>query len=656
MRNRDDPEVLEHLDRENAYTDSILSKHRDLEETLYHELVSRIEETNESAPYLDGGHEYKSRIEKGADYRQYYRREAATEGAWQLFFDAAEEAVNQDYFDLAFLDISPDGKLLAYATDLDGDEIYSIHFRDLQTGRQLPWMIEAVSGDGEWDAASRSYFVIKEDDTKRPFQIWRYQPGQPIESMNCLYEEADPRFYLDLSKSQDGDYLFATSSSKETTEVRYLHAHSADGAFQVIIPRREGIQYFAEHHSGQWLIRSNDSAEDFKLLACAVGAGNPDEHAILMPAREHIRLEDVVPFRHHLVLMEREAGLTSIRIRNLMTNEDHLVEMPEQVYEADMGINAEFDTTQLTYVYSSPIRPQQVIRYDMDRRTRHILKTVKVPSGHNPDDYRVYRMQVPSHDGGNVPVTIVHPTDYPMDGSGKMYLYGYGAYGITIGARFRNSLLSFLERGYCVAVAHVRGSGLLGESWYQAGKLMNKKNSFLDFIAVANELIHRRYTQPAHFAIEGGSAGGLLIGAVLNLCPQLFTVAVAEVPFVDVLNTMLDETLPITIHEYEEWGNPKEKAAFDYIRSYCPYENTGNLPYPAILAMAGYNDPRVAYWEPAKWIARLRSQTTASHPLLLKTYFESGHAGATGRYQQLREIAFTQAFIIFRLQDSAEED
>ena len=656
MQNRDDPEVVDHLRQENAYLEAMLEGQARLREDLYKELVARIEETSESALYREGGYDYKWRIEKGADYRQYFRRQCGTEGPWQLYFDAQEEAEGHKYFDLCFLDVSPDGRLLAYAVDLEGDESYTVRFRDLLENRQLPFELVSVCGEGEWDAGSSSYYVVKEDDTRRPYQVWRYRLGQPVETMQCVHEEWDHQFHLELSKSQDGKFLFATSTSKETTEVAWLASDELTNEFSTVFPRRPGIQYFVEHHSGNWLIHTNEDAPDFKLVECPYGNANMDDCRILVPARQDVRIVEILPFRDYIALVERESGLTCIRIRNLKTGEEHRIQMQDPVYELELGINAEFESNRLSYICSSPIRPQEVISYDMQMRSQRVIKSVVVPSGHRPDDYSVYRIQAPACDGKAIPVTLVHCKNFPMDGTGKVYLYAYGAYGETVDAAFRKPWLSYLERGYCIGIAHVRGGGLLGESWYQDGKLRNKKNSFRDFTDVVKELIRQKYTQPAGLAIEGASAGGLLIGAVLNMCPHLFKVAVADVPFVDVLNTMMDGSLPLTRHEYEEWGNPAEKAAFDYIRSYSPYENIASLPYPAILATAGFNDPWVNYWEPAKWVARLRQKTTSRHPVLLKTCFDSGHGGMTRRYQYLQEIALTQAFIISHLEDSFVED
>lgn len=656
MRNRDDPEVLQHLQDENAYTDAVMSRHAALKERIYSELADRIEESNLGAPYIEGKYVYQSRIEAGADFRKYYRRQKDNADDWVLYFDAQEEARDKDYFDLAFLDVSPDGRFLAYAVDLDGSEQYCLRFRDLQTGRDMEDMFPDVAGEGEWDAASGHYYILHEDASRRPFQIYRHRLGDRPGDAVLVYEEPDPAFYVSLSKSQDLKYLFACSFSKHTTEVSYLDAANPAGCFTRLFARKTGVKYWIEHHADSWLIRINKNAPDYKLLRCPVANPGLQSAEVILPARKNVRLEDVLPLRNHLVLFERENGLDYIRIKNLTTGLDHRIESPDPVYDLHPGVNAQYETDLFTYVYSSPVRPHQTIQYHMDERIGEVVHSVKAPSGHNPADYEVYRITAPSPCGTRVPVTIVHHKNFPRNGSRPLYLYGYGAYGSWTDAYFRSAWLSFLERGFAVAIAHVRGGGLLGEEWYHAGKLDQKKNSFNDFIAVAEELIRLGYTRSDRLVIEGDSAGGLLVGAVLNMRPDLFKAAVADVPFVDVLNTMLDDSLPLTTFEYEEWGNPEERDAFDCIRSYAPYENTANQPYPAILATAAYNDARVPYWEVAKWIARIRHRNTADQPVLLRTCFDSGHAGASGRYANLREVAFIQTFLISQVSESIEED
>ncbi len=650
LRERDDPRVLAHLQAENAHTAAVMAAAGDLPERLFRELVGRIEETSESPEYPDGDYLYQSRIAAGQDYRVYFRKPKAG-GEWERYFDANAEAAGKPFFDLGVLDVSPDGRTLAYAVDLEGDESYILRFRDLASGRELPPEIPEVSAEGEWDAAGRHFYFVTEDETRRPCRIWRYAVGAAPGSAELVREEADPRYYLGIYKSQDGRHLFAVSESKETTEVAVLAADDTAGAFRVLFPRRPGIRHWVEHLHGDWLVRTNEDAPDYRLLAVPASADPPDPARAreLVPARPGVRLEQVLPLKDHLVLFERADGLDRIRVRRLRDGAEHLIAFPDPVYQVDPAVNAEFDTPYLYFTYSTPVRPPATWRYHLDTRERALLRQATVPSGHDPDAYAAYRIEAVSRDGTRVPVTVCHRKDLPRDGSRPAYLYGYGAYGLVDEDGFRASWLTWLERGFTVAVAHVRGGGLLGEQWHRDGKLDKKRNSFDDFIACAELLIAEGYTRPDRLVIEGGSAGGLLIGAVLNMRPELFRAALAAVPFVDIVNTMLDPSLPLTTFEYEEWGNPEDARVFEQMMAYAPYENVRPAAYPALLVTAGFNDPRVPYWEAAKWVARLRQHHTGRAPILLKTQLDAGHMGASGRYDWLRETAFEQAFLLWAL-------
>ena len=649
LRERDDPRVLEHLHAENAWTESVMAGTSSLQEKLFAELVGRIEQDSISAPYPKGDYIYRSRISAGQEYRVYERclRSGAEEN-WSVYFDANREAQGSPYFDLGFLDVSPDGRILAYATDIGGEESYTLRFRDLDTGKDLPWVVDAVTADGEWDATGTAFYFIREDETRRPYQTYRYILGADPDSATLVHEEPDPLYYVGIDKSQDGQWLFCISESKETTEVRAAPAHDPAASFSVLFPRIEGVEYWVEHYQGSWLVRTDAAAPDFRLLQVPVGAGM--EAAVeLLPAREGVRLEAVLPLRGHLVVFERSAGLDRVRVIDTATGAAHLVRFPDAVYDLQAGANEEYATTRIRLNYASPIRPARTYAYDLESREFTLLRETQVPSGHDPGQYTTYRVTARSHDGVEVPMTIVHARDLPMDGSRPAYLHGYGAYGDTVEADFRTTWLTWLERGFTVAIAHVRGGGLLGEQWYQDGKLDKKQNTFLDFIACAETLIAKGYTTPQGLVIEGGSAGGLLIGAVLNERPDLFRAAVAAVPFVDVVNTMLDPSLPLTTFEYEEWGNPEDPDFFKAILAYSPYDNVRAAAYPALLVTAGYNDPRVPYWEAAKWVARLRKHQQGAAPILLKTNLETGHMGASGRYSYLRETALEQAFLLWQL-------
>jgi oligopeptidase B len=649
LRDRDDPKVVAHLKTENARTAAVTKPTQPLAESLFGELVGRIEESNRSAPYPDGRYIYQSRIDKGENYRRYYRRERSGKGDWALYFDENREAGDSAYFDLGFLDVSPDGTRLAYAVDLEGDESYVLRFRDLTTGVDLPDRIEAVSPEGEWDASGSVYFYLLEDETRRPYRIMRHRLGNDPANAVEVYREEDECFFAGLYKSQDQRFLFASSESQETTEIHFLPAAEPEAAFTRLFPRRSFIQYWVEHQEGHWLVRTNEDAPDFKLLRLKCGETHLEHATVIVPPRDGTRLTDILPLRHFLLFFERTDGLDSVRIRDLRDGREHSLEMPDKVYELSSSVNAEYDTAFFDYAYSSPIRPSLTVRYQLETQEREILRQSTVPSGHDPAQYTAYRIKATSHDGTAVPMTVVHRRDLPRDGSNRAYLYGYGAYGSTVEACFRTSWLTWLERGFVVAIAHVRGGGLLGEQWYQDGKLLKKENSFDDFIACAEALISEGYARKGHIAIEGGSAGGLLIGAVLNRRPELFGAAVATVPFVDVVNTMKDPSLPLTTFEYEEWGNPADMEVLEAMKAYSPYDNVRQTRYPPVLVTAGLNDPRVPYWEAAKWVAKLRQHQTGPDPILLKTNLDSGHMGASGRYDYWKEIAFEQAFLLSRL-------
>jgi oligopeptidase B len=474
----------------------------------------------------------------------------------------------------------------------------------------------------------------------------RYRLGDDPASATEVYNEADVRFFAGLYKSQDQRYLFAYSESQETTEVHFLDAADTVGDFTLLFPRRSFIQYWVEHQDENWLIRTNENAPDFQLLQIPVTDPVLEKAAIVVPPRDGFRLTDVQPLRNHLLLFERSNGLDGVRVRDLRDGKEHCIEMPDTVYDLSPSVNAEYDTVFFDFSYSSPIRPSLTVRYNLETRQREVIRETTVPCGHDPAAYTTYRVEAPSHDGVNVPMTVLHRRDLPMDGSNPAYIYGYGAYGSSVEAHFRTSWLTWLQRGFVVAIAHVRGGGLLGEHWYQDGKLHKKENTFEDFIACAEALIEKGYTRQRHIVIEGGSAGGLLMGAVLNRRPDLFKAAIASVPFVDVINTMFDPALPLTTFEYEEWGDPSEAAVFETLMAYSPYDNVHHADYPALLVTAGFNDPRVPYWEAAKWVAKLRKHQTGSAPILLKTNLESGHMGASGRYDAWKETAFEQAFLL----------
>lgn len=650
LRERDDPAVMDYLRAENAYTAAMMESSKALREDLYRELLGRIEEDYQSAEHIDGRHSYYFRYEPGHDYPVYCRK-AVPDGPEEVYLDANKLAADREFFELGFLEISPDATTLAAAIDTSGDEKFVLRFKDLRTGNWLPDEVAVIDAcGGEWSADGQYFFyVVHEEENQRPHRVLRHRMGTPVSADVLVYEEKDPLFYVGLEKSQDRRYLFATSESKMTGEVSFLDSHEPEGAFEVLLPRRRGVRYHAEHHEGRFLLQTNLEAKHFRLVAVPVTERTWSGLTEIVPHDEQVDLMDFLPLAGHLVLFTRIRGVDQVRVRSWEGNDGYTVEFPEAVYVLGEAVNAEYETNCLNLVYESPITPPTTFQINLETRERTVLKQARVPSGHRHDDYVAYRVEVRAADGTDIPLTIYYRKDLPRDGSAACYLYGYGSYGETSEPTFSRGCLGYLRRGFVCAVAHVRGGGLLGEPWYEAGKLLNKKNSFSDFIACAEYLVTNAYTRPDRLAIQGGSAGGLLIGAVLNERPDLFAVAVADVPFVDVVTTMLDETIPLTTYEWEEWGDPRKKLDFDYMRGYSPYDNVRARHYPALLVTAGLNDSRVQYWEAAKWIAKLRATATGGGPFLLKCNLEAGHGGVSARYEAFRELALEQAFVIRRL-------
>ncbi len=644
LRERDNPEVIRHLKQENAYTDALMRPTNELQESLYREIISRIDEDAISASYPSGDFYYYTRRIKGQDYALHCRR-PRNGGEEHIYLNENELARDKAYFELGLLEISPNGNLLAFAVDENGDEEFTLYFKDLVSGKVLPDVIPEVAGDGEWTADSQRFLYTTEDETRRADKILLHQLGHNPAHDRVILHEPDIHFNLNLYSSQDQKFIFAYSESKQTTEVWFSPSNDPELTFESLLPRKAGVRYYAEHFQNEFLIRTNENAVDFKLLAFPANNRQSSSAREIIPARTGVYLSEVLPLKNHWIIFEKSQGQQFIRVMNTDGSNDHLISMPDDVYYLSEGDNDEFNTDILQIVYSSPIRPQITWSYNLSRRERQVIHQVKIPCGHDPENYRAERQWATTADGTQIPITIF----YRKDAIGKpapAYIYGYGAYGETVYPSFNSLWLTWLDRGFVVAIPHVRGGGFLGETWYEAGKFLKKRNSFDDFICCTQFLIEHKYAAPGQIIAEGGSAGGLLIASVINLRPDLFHAVHAAVPFVDILSTMLDETLPLTTFEYEEWGNPKQEDFFKYMLSYSPYDNVSPQSYPAILATAGINDPRVPYWEAAKWVARLRQNQQGKSPILLKTNLEAGHGGASGRYQALREVAFEQAFLL----------
>jgi oligopeptidase B len=668
LGDRDDPEVVEYLLAENSHTQSSLAHLAPLREQIYGEIKGRIRETDASAPMRWGQWRYFTRTVAGSEYRVHCRIPAgdtalpdpdAPPGSppgEEIVLDENALADGSEFFALRGFTLSPDHTLLAYSSDLTGDERSTLRVRDLATGRDRPDEIAEVHYGLAWASDNRTIFYVRTDDALRPHQVWRHEldGGDGSADDELVFQEDDERFGVSVGRTRTGKYLLITSESKLTTEARFLATDDPHGSWQVVAPREQGVEYEIDHHhdpehGDRWFVLTNaDGATNFKLMSVAVGDGR-DHWAEVIGHSDAVRLVDVDAFRSHLVVSERADGLERIRVVRISDGDQHTIAVPEEVYSVWVGGNPEFETTTVRYGYTSLTSPVSDFEYDLETRRSTLVKQQPV-DGYDASRFETHRIWAEAPDGTRVPISIVHPRGVVMDGSAPLLMYGYGSYEITIDPTFSVSRLSLLERGVSFAIAHVRGGGELGRSWYDDGKLEHKRNTFTDFIACAEHLIAGGYTTPDHLVARGGSAGGLLMGAVTNLRPDLFHAVIAEVPFVDVLTTMLDESLPLTVTEWEEWGNPAASPAiYDYMKSYSPYDNVAPIDYPAILATGGLHDVRVQYWEPAKWVAKLRTASTSDAPIYLKIEMGAGHHGPSGRYESWREEAFVLSFILDQL-------
>jgi oligopeptidase B len=648
LRDRNDPDTIKYLEAENEYTKAEMRHTETLQTKLYTEILGRIQQTDLSVPTKRDDYFYYTRTEEGKQYAIYCRKRGSHGDAQEeILLDGNAMAEGKKYFRVGNFAASPNHKLLAYSVDFEGDEAYTIHVKDLATGELLSDAIPNTYYSLEWGNDNATFFYTVLDAAKRPYKVFRHALGVAEDVLVC--HEADERFTVTLEKTRSRAYILIQIGSSLTSEVRYVNADRPEGEFAILLPRVPETEYDVTHHADSWFIRTNDGAKTFRLMEAPVKNPSRTNWIEVMAARPEATIESVTAFKDELVTEERDRGLVKIRILNFTTGSAHYVAFTEPVYTAGLGANAEYDTKLLRFNYSSLVTPHSVFDYHMDARERDLKKQQQIPSGYDAANYESERIYATAPDGVKVPLSLVYKKGLERNGKAPMLLYGYGAYGISMDPTFSSDRLSLLDRGFVYAIAHIRGGADLGKPWHEEGRLLKKKNSFTDFIACAEHLIAEQYSSPERLAIMGGSAGGLLMGAVCNMRPELFAVVVAKVPFVDALNSMLDETLPLTVGEYEEWGNPNEKQYYDCIQSYAPYENVGAKAYPAMLVTAGLNDPRVAYWEPAKWTAKLRSMKTDNHLLLLKTNMGSGHFGSSGRYEFIKETAFDYAFILHAL-------
>jgi oligopeptidase B len=646
LRDRDDPEVLAYLEQENRYTEAVMRPTEELQQQLYDEMRARIKETDLSVPEPLDDWLYYSRTESGAQYPIHCRQRRSDGGPEEILLDLNPLAEGQSYFRLGAFDVSPDHRWLAWSGDTSGAESFALHIKDLVTGEELAETIGNVSASVAWANDSETLFYVVLDAARRPCSLYRHRRGADPATDELVYFEEDESFFLDVRRTRSRAYLLLELSSHSTTEVRFANADRPADPYRVVVPRRPGVEYGVSHYGDRFFITTNDEAPNFRLVSAAVSDPSKPSWTPVLPYRPEVKVDGTDAFRDHLVVYEREAGLKQIRVITLATGEDYLIPFPEPVYSIRAHENPEFDTTRLRFTYTSMVTPSSVVEYDMAARTWTVRKQTEVLGGYDPSLYRSERFFATAPDGTRIPVSLVYRLPLERDGQRPLWLNGYGAYGISFDPGFSSNSLTLLDRGFVVAIAHVRGGEEMGRDWYENGKLLHKRNTFGDFIAVAEYLVVEGYTSPDRLVINGGSAGGLLMGAVTNLRPDLFAAVVAEVPFVDVVNTMLDATLPLTVIEYDEWGNPNDPEAYASIRAYSPYDNVEAKAYPHMLVTAGLHDPRVAYWEPAKWVARLRVRKTDGNRLLLRTNMAAGHGGASGRWDFLREVAFKYAFVL----------
>ncbi len=646
MRDKNNPEVIAFLEAENTYTEQMTAHLEDFKEALYTEMVGRIQETDDSVPERRGNYYYYYRTEEGQQYRIHCRKKDHLEAEEEIILDINALAEGFDYFRVGILRVSPDHRLLAYSVDTSGAEDYVLRFKDLESGAHLPEELPNTSFSAEWGNDNRTFFYVTRDAAKRAHKLHRHVIGRPVAEDELLHHETDELYRVSVYKTKDDAYLIRYSGSIESGECAFLAADNPAGDFSLIHPRRKEHEYHVRHHQGTFYILTNDQAQNFKVMITPVDRPQKDHWQELIPHRPAVKVDDIELFAGHMVVYERENGLRTIRIINLETGESTPVEFPEPVYTYSTHANPEFNTHLLRYTYTSLTTPNSVYDLDMLNGTQELKKREPVLGGFDPDNYQTERIFAEARDGTKVPISLVYHRDTAINRDTPCVLYGYGSYGFSIDPSFQSNRLSFLDRGVIFAIAHIRGGQEMGRYWYDNGKFLQKKNTFTDFIACARHLIAKEYTSPLRLAIIGGSAGGLLIGAVINMAPELFHSALAAVPFVDVVTTMLDESIPLTVGEFEEWGNPQDKTYYDYMLSYSPYDNVAAQEYPHLLITSGLNDPRVQYWEPTKWTAKLREVKIGNQRLVLKTNMGAGHGGASGRYDYLRERAFEYAFLL----------
>ena len=639
-------DIRDFLEGENAYHEAVMADTTALQETLFAEMKGRIKEDDSSVPAPDGAYEYYSSFVTGGQHPRFARKPRGMDGPGELLLDGNALGKERDYFRFGGIAMSPDHKLAAWSFDGNGSEFYELRVRDAATGHDHDDVLQHTAGGATWAADGKSYFYTHQDENHRPLKTFRHVLGTAQADDTLVHEEKDTGMFTGVGKTNSDRYIIIYIHDHDTSELWIIGAERPGDTPKLIAPRVPGIEYDLEHWNDRFIIKTNiDGAEDYKIVTAPVDRPSPDNWTDLIPHRPGIFLVGFIVLKNWLIRIERENALPRIVVRDLNSGVEHLIAFDEEAYSLGFGEMREYDTDILRFTYSSMTTPGQVFDYNMRSRTRILRKMQEVPSGHDPKNYVTRRVQAIAHDGETIPVTLLYAKGTSLDGSAPLWLYGYGSYGLSMPASFNTNILSLVDRGFIYAIAHIRGGQEKGRRWYKTGKLAHKANTFRDFISCAEHLIAAGFTARGNIVAQGGSAGGMLVGAAVNMAPEMFRGIVAEVPFVDVLSTMLDDTLPLTPPEWPEWGNPKaDKQAYENISSYSPYDRVKPQAYPHILAVGGLTDPRVTYWEPAKWVAKLREMKTGDSLLLLKTNMGAGHGGAPGRFDRLKEVAFVYAF------------
>ena len=651
LREKENPEVIKYLDDENAYLDAQMADTKEFQDSLYSEIVGRIKQTDISVPYKYEGYWYYTRYEEGKEYPIYSRKKESMEGNEEIMLNVNEMAEGHKYYQVAGTSVSPDNKLVAFGVDTVSRRMYILYFKNLETGEMLSDVIPQFSGSVAWGNDNKTIFYARKDEeTLRPYQIFRHVLGTDPSKDKLIFEEKDETYACGVYKTKSKKFIIIGSGAKMSTEYQILDANAPSGNFKIFQPREKNLEYDVNHYGDKFYVVTNLDAKNFRLMETSLDKTTKENWSEVIPHRENVLLEGIDIFKDYMVVSERKEGLTNLRIINWNNKSDeHYLNFGEEAYLAYTSVNPEFDSEILRYGYTSLTTPNSVFDYDMKSREKKLLKQEEVIGDFNSEDYETKRLYATAGDGTKIPISMVYKKGLKLDGKSPMFLYGYGSYGITIDPTFSSVRLSLLNRGFVFAIAHIRGEQIYGRQWYEDGKLLKKMNTFTDFNDCARFLISEKYTSPEHMYAEGGSAGGLLMGAIINMAPELYHGVIAAVPFVDVVTTMLDESIPLTTGEYDEWGDPRIKEYYDYMKSYSPYDNVKAQAYPNLMVTTGLHDSQVQYWEPAKWVAKLRDMKTDKNLLVMYCNMETGHSGASGRFQRHKDTAREYAFI-FKLE------